>query len=84
VTVDGQSPGKCSLEARRVVTDEPIGKAKEPIQGHFRTGLVNPPSSGRYVISIDCGPKFALYRSSEFDFATPRAIDLGRVVMKPK
>jgi hypothetical protein len=89
VSADGRSLRGCWLEARSASTGEAIKGTREQIDGqssdgHFRTGFVNSPSSGRYFIAIDCGPTLTSYRSSEYDFAISKPIDLGQIVLNPR
>jgi hypothetical protein len=79
---DGQSLRGCWLEAKNASTDETVKNTRTQIDGRFRTGFANPPRSGSYVLTIDCGPSLAMYRSSEFDFSISKPVDLGRVVLK--
>lgn len=89
VAADGRPLKGCWLEARNASTGDPVKNTREqidgrPTDGHFRSGFVNPPSSGRYFIILDCGPSLTAHRSSEFDFSISKPVNLGRVVLTPR
>ncbi len=79
VSTNGRPLSGCSLQAIDGSTGQVIPNTQAEVNGRFRTGFANPPRSGRYFITIDCGPKSVPFKSKEMDFSIVKPIDLGRV-----
>jgi len=84
VFTESRPLNRCLLQAVDATTARAIPDTQAEVSGQFRTGLANPPRSGRYFITIDCGPRSVPFRSQEMDFSIVKPIDLGRIVIATK